>query len=211
MDPPSIPAPPTDPPRGQDVLDRVYALHAFHAENADELSFEQGEWVDVVERDDEFGDGWWRGRVVKKVGEAEGEAVGGLFPASYVGRGGDVNEWLEMQRGESQSRAEREESRAQREASLPREARTKPSEASRKLFRAQREKPLPSAASRNCLPEHSEKNLFRAQRAASVFPERSENQDERSEKKIRAQREELSRAQREPRRAEREESTSEAR
>lgn len=98
MDPPSIPQPPTDPPRAQDVLDRVYALHAFHAENADELSFEQGMWVDVVEKDDEFGDGWWRGRVAK-VGGASG-----LFPASYVGRGGDVNEWLEMQRGEFDER-----------------------------------------------------------------------------------------------------------
>lgn len=128
----AIPSPPTHPPRAPDVLDRVYALHAFLAENADELSFQQGEWVDVVERDDEFGDGWWRGRVVSGGREADAvnDAVNGangasngnndksndgngekgatgLFPASYVGRGGDVNEWLEMQRGESASERER--------------------------------------------------------------------------------------------------------
>ncbi|KAJ9096716.1 hypothetical protein QFC21_004986 [Naganishia friedmannii] len=114
-------SPPTHPPPAPDVLDRVFALHPFHAENADELGFEQGEWVDVVERDDEFGDGWWKGRVVvpraqraadrdvhgleagvEGVDQEKEEVRQGLFPASYVLPSGvDPTPFLEMQNGGS--------------------------------------------------------------------------------------------------------------
>ncbi|KAF7307159.1 hypothetical protein MIND_00509500 [Mycena indigotica] len=54
----------------------VYAVHAFVPEHEDEVPFEVGERIEVVERDDEFGDGWWRGRnLAGKVG---------LFPQSYT-------------------------------------------------------------------------------------------------------------------------------
>ena len=38
----------------------VHALHTFVAEHADELEFSAGEQIEVLERDDAFGDGWWR-------------------------------------------------------------------------------------------------------------------------------------------------------
>jgi len=40
--------------------DVVYALHAFEAENEDELAFEAGEQIIVLERDDQYGDGWYQ-------------------------------------------------------------------------------------------------------------------------------------------------------
>lgn len=99
MDTAHIPVPPAIP-RPPDAITRVYCLHAFHAENADELSFEAGGWVDVVEKDDEFGDGWWKGRRVGEKGE------GGLFPASYVlAEGVDPGPWREML-GECEPRSE---------------------------------------------------------------------------------------------------------
>lgn len=42
------------------TIDVVYALHDFGAENEDELSFKSGDKIEVVEKDDEFGDGWWQ-------------------------------------------------------------------------------------------------------------------------------------------------------
>lgn len=39
--------------------DIVYALHDFEAENEDELSFGMGEVIVVLERDDQYGDGWF--------------------------------------------------------------------------------------------------------------------------------------------------------
>ncbi|GAA93812.1 uncharacterized protein L969DRAFT_44015 [Mixia osmundae IAM 14324] len=54
----------------------VYGLHAFDAENPDEISFIAGERIDVVERDDQYNDGWWQGR------NAAGQV--GLFPFSYT-------------------------------------------------------------------------------------------------------------------------------
>ncbi len=39
--------------------DIVYALHDFEAENEDELSFTMGEVIVVLERDDQYGDGWF--------------------------------------------------------------------------------------------------------------------------------------------------------
>lgn len=38
----------------------VTAVHTFQAEHGDELEFEAGDKIEVLERDDAFGDGWWR-------------------------------------------------------------------------------------------------------------------------------------------------------
>lgn len=42
------------------ALETVYAVHNFEAENDDELSFQIGEKVFVIQKDDGFGDGWWK-------------------------------------------------------------------------------------------------------------------------------------------------------
>ncbi|ORX38457.1 hypothetical protein BD324DRAFT_620926 [Kockovaella imperatae] len=57
-------------------MSQVRAVHTFTAEHGDELDFAAGELIDVIERDEGFGDGWWRGR------NARGEE--GLFPATYI-------------------------------------------------------------------------------------------------------------------------------
>ncbi|GAA6020104.1 hypothetical protein JCM10207_006256 [Rhodosporidiobolus poonsookiae] len=64
------------PPRSPRGDDLVYALHSFEAENDDELAFEAGERIVVLERDDQYGDGWYQGR------NERGEI--GLFPKSYT-------------------------------------------------------------------------------------------------------------------------------
>lgn len=72
------------------AVTKVFALHTFHAENSDELSFEHGEYITVLEKDDQFGDGWWKG--MNEAGEE------GLFPASYIlPEGADSAPYLEMQ------------------------------------------------------------------------------------------------------------------
>lgn len=38
----------------------VKAVHTFVAEHSDELEFEAGDEIEVLEKDDAFGDGWWR-------------------------------------------------------------------------------------------------------------------------------------------------------
>jgi hypothetical protein len=38
----------------------VTAVHTFVAEHGDELEFTAGEPIEVIERYDDFGDGWWR-------------------------------------------------------------------------------------------------------------------------------------------------------
>lgn len=38
----------------------VTAVHTFAAEHGDELQFESGDRIEVLEKDDAFGDGWWR-------------------------------------------------------------------------------------------------------------------------------------------------------
>jgi hypothetical protein len=47
------------------VLETVYAVHNFEAENDDELTFQIGESVIVIQKDDGFNDGWWK--VKKKI------------------------------------------------------------------------------------------------------------------------------------------------
>ncbi|KAK4511887.1 Glyco_hydro_15 domain-containing protein [Mucor velutinosus] len=58
------------------ALETVYAVHNFEAENDDELSFQIGERVFVIQKDDGFGDGWWKGENVR------GQV--GLFPMNYI-------------------------------------------------------------------------------------------------------------------------------
>jgi hypothetical protein len=38
----------------------VKAVHSFIAEHGDELEFQAGEHIEIIEKDDAFGDGWWR-------------------------------------------------------------------------------------------------------------------------------------------------------
>ncbi|KAI8993419.1 hypothetical protein BDB01DRAFT_847302 [Pilobolus umbonatus] len=57
-------------------LDTVYALHSFSAENEDELTFEAGEPITIIQRDDGFNDGWYKGK------NRRGDI--GLFPKNYI-------------------------------------------------------------------------------------------------------------------------------
>ncbi|KAL1915163.1 uncharacterized protein VTP21DRAFT_7644 [Calcarisporiella thermophila] len=57
-------------------MDIVYAQHTFDAENPDEISFARGDKIIVLEKDENFGDGWWLGQ------NPHGEI--GLFPANYA-------------------------------------------------------------------------------------------------------------------------------
>jgi hypothetical protein len=38
----------------------VYVVHYFQSENDDELELQVGERIEVIEKDDEFGDEWWQ-------------------------------------------------------------------------------------------------------------------------------------------------------
>jgi hypothetical protein len=38
----------------------VYAVHHFQPENEDELGLSVGDRIEVLERDEDFGDGWWQ-------------------------------------------------------------------------------------------------------------------------------------------------------
>jgi hypothetical protein len=40
-------------------IEYVYALHDFEPLNDDEIAFVAGERIEVLERDDAYGDGWW--------------------------------------------------------------------------------------------------------------------------------------------------------
>jgi hypothetical protein len=42
------------------TLEMVYAIHSFQAKRDDELDFEYGEPIIVLEKDDMYGDGWWK-------------------------------------------------------------------------------------------------------------------------------------------------------
>ncbi|KAF8261196.1 hypothetical protein EI94DRAFT_1833440 [Lactarius quietus] len=42
------------------MVEYVYARHDFVAEHDDEIPFRAGERIEVVERDDLYGDGWWK-------------------------------------------------------------------------------------------------------------------------------------------------------
>ncbi|KAJ7601230.1 hypothetical protein C8J56DRAFT_912520 [Mycena floridula] len=54
----------------------VYAKHEFQPENEDEVPFRAGEKIEVLEKDDMYGDGWWQGKnLAGRIG---------LFPVSYT-------------------------------------------------------------------------------------------------------------------------------
>lgn len=38
----------------------VYALHDFSPEHEDEIPFKAGDRIEVIEKDDLYGDGWWQ-------------------------------------------------------------------------------------------------------------------------------------------------------
>ncbi|KAI8055602.1 uncharacterized protein B0P05DRAFT_560663, partial [Gilbertella persicaria] len=57
-------------------LEVVYAIHDFKAENEDELDFLMGEAIIVLQKDDGFDDGWWKGQNIR-------DQVG-IFPMSYI-------------------------------------------------------------------------------------------------------------------------------
>ncbi|CAD6887614.1 unnamed protein product [Tilletia controversa] len=59
-----------------EVADVLWALHDFEAEQPDEVSFKAGEKIVVVEKDDEFSDGWYTG--TNESGHT------GLFPFAYT-------------------------------------------------------------------------------------------------------------------------------
>ncbi|KAG9101848.1 polar growth protein [Ceratobasidium sp. 370] len=56
----------------------VWAQHDFTPEHEDEIAFRAGDRIEVVERDELYGDGWWQGR------DPSGKV--GLFPEAYTTR-----------------------------------------------------------------------------------------------------------------------------
>ncbi|KAK9897457.1 hypothetical protein P389DRAFT_57275 [Cystobasidium minutum MCA 4210] len=57
-------------------MEVVYGAHEFEAENQDEISFKAGERIIVLEKDDQYHDGWWQGE------NESGQR--GLFPQNYT-------------------------------------------------------------------------------------------------------------------------------
>ncbi|PVG03581.1 hypothetical protein CPB86DRAFT_804075 [Serendipita vermifera] len=57
-------------------IEYVYALHDFEPLNDDEIAFVAGERIEVLERDDAYGDGWWTGRNLA--------GHEGIFPRDYT-------------------------------------------------------------------------------------------------------------------------------
>ncbi|ODA83096.1 hypothetical protein RJ55_01605 [Drechmeria coniospora] len=68
---------PGGPHARPDVGDTLIVIHDFHARSSDELSLAKGDRVELIERDDEFGDGWFLGRH-----RVNGNT--GLFPEVYT-------------------------------------------------------------------------------------------------------------------------------
>ncbi|GBC09395.1 hypothetical protein RclHR1_08820006 [Rhizophagus clarus] len=58
------------------TLETVYAIHSFEAENDDEIPFQVGEPIIILEKDDLYGDSWWKGKNI------HGQI--GLFPMTYI-------------------------------------------------------------------------------------------------------------------------------
>ena len=52
--------------------DYVYALHDFAPENPDEVSFKVGDRIEVVEKDELYGDGWWHVSTHSDIDDDEG-------------------------------------------------------------------------------------------------------------------------------------------
>ncbi|KAI0473133.1 hypothetical protein GGR56DRAFT_600953 [Xylariaceae sp. FL0804] len=60
-----------------EVGDILIVIHDFQARSSDELSLSKGDRVELIERDDEFGDGWFLGRHMSNDNS-------GLFPEVYT-------------------------------------------------------------------------------------------------------------------------------
>ena len=45
----------------------VYALFEFAPENPDEINFKAGDRIEVIEKDDVYGDGWWQVSSIRSV------------------------------------------------------------------------------------------------------------------------------------------------
>ncbi|KAF3348172.1 hypothetical protein VDGD_01510 [Verticillium dahliae] len=69
--------PPNEGHPKPDVGDTLLVIHDFLARSSDELSLVKGDRVELIERDDEFGDGWFLGKHL-----ANGNS--GLFPEVYT-------------------------------------------------------------------------------------------------------------------------------
>ncbi|KAJ6565996.1 hypothetical protein B0H10DRAFT_2112103 [Mycena sp. CBHHK59/15] len=77
----------------------VYALHDFLPEHEDEVSFHTGERIEVVEKDDLYGDGWWQGRNLAGkhplrplAEEPESTSISPLSPIPAIFLNGDETE-----------------------------------------------------------------------------------------------------------------------
>ena len=63
----------------RDCADHEFSADDFSARSSDELSLTKGDRVELIERDDEFGDGWFLGKHL-----ANGNT--GLFPEGLSSR-----------------------------------------------------------------------------------------------------------------------------
>ena len=54
------------------LVERVMALYPYQAQNEDELSFEKGDVISVLAKEETA---WWRGEL---------NGVSGVFPSNYV-------------------------------------------------------------------------------------------------------------------------------
>ncbi|KAF5023831.1 hypothetical protein F66182_4089 [Fusarium sp. NRRL 66182] len=68
---------PNEGPPRPEVGDTLIVIHDFQARSSDELSLAKGDRVELIERDDEFGDGWFLGRHFTNNNN-------GLFPEVYT-------------------------------------------------------------------------------------------------------------------------------
>ncbi|KAL2759092.1 hypothetical protein ACRALDRAFT_1069214 [Sodiomyces alcalophilus JCM 7366] len=64
-------------PARPEVGDTLIVVHDFQARSSDELSLAKGDRIELIERDDEFGDGWFLGKHLSN-------GNSGLFPEVYT-------------------------------------------------------------------------------------------------------------------------------
>ncbi|KAG0652919.1 boi2 [Hyphodiscus hymeniophilus] len=67
----------TDPPGRPEAGQILIVIHDFSARSSDELTLSKGDRVELIERDDDFGDGWYLGRHLTN-------GASGLFPEVYT-------------------------------------------------------------------------------------------------------------------------------
>ena len=64
--------------------DYVYALHDFAPENPDEVSFKVGDRIEVVEKDELYGDGWWQVSTHSNIDDDEGVRTFGPLGIRFI-------------------------------------------------------------------------------------------------------------------------------